>query len=143
MILVAPRVKRVPSLMTRRSFGETFFVTADGNRTMVQIDTGINGLKGTIGRIAFLVSADDVISHTERDDLFEVEDVLNDYNGSATLFVGILILLTLTEFADTYTDAKLLATVRTFEDQRLAFRILCLIKGDVLVTFRAAYSFHG
>ena len=95
------------------------FVAADGNRTVIQVDAGINGLEGAVGWIALLIAADDVIAHTQGDDLFEVENVLDDHDRPAAfligLLVGILVFLTLTEFADTNTDAELLATIRAFE----------------------------
>ena len=88
---------------------------------MVQIDAGIDGLKGTVGGIALLIAANDVVAHAEGDNLFIVEDILDDDDGTAPLFVGmlvgILVLLTLTEFAHTDTDAELLAAVWTLEDQ--------------------------
>ena len=122
-------------------------VTADGDRAMVQINTGIDGLKGSVGGIAFLVAAYHIVAHTEGDDLFVVKHVLDHDNGAAALFVGLLVrmlvFLALTEFAHAHADAKLLATFGTFEDQRLAFRIFRLIKDDVLVTFWTAYSLHG
>ncbi len=95
------------------------FVAADGNRTVIQIDAGINGLEGAVGWIALLIAADDVIAHTQGNDLFEVEDVFDDHDRTAAfligLLVGILVFLTLTEFADTNTDAELFATIRAFE----------------------------
>ena len=76
------------------------FVAADGNRTVIQVDAGINGLEGAVGRIALLIAANDVVAHTQGDDLFEVENVLDDHDRPAAfligLFVGILVFLTLT-----------------------------------------------
>lgn len=81
------------------------------------------------------------------DDLFEVEDILDNHDGTAAFFIGlfvrILVFLTLTEFADAYTDAELLATIRAFEDQRLTCGVLGLVEGDILVTFGASYAFHN
>ena len=98
----------------------TSLVAADGNRTVIQIDAGVNGLEGAVGRIALLIAANDVIAHTQGNDLFEVEDVFDDHDRPAAfligLLVGILVFLTLTEFADTNTDAELLATIRAFEN---------------------------
>ena len=95
-------------------------VAADGNRTMIQIYAGVNGLEGAVGRIALLIAADDVIAHSQGDDLFEVENVLDDHDRPAAfligLLVGILVFLTLTEFADTNTDAELFATIWAFEN---------------------------
>ena len=95
------------------------FVAADGNRTVIQVDAGVNGLEGAVGRIALLIAANDVIAHTQGNDLFEVEDVFDDHDRPAAfligLLVGILVFLTLTEFADTNTDAELFATIRAFE----------------------------
>ena len=95
-------------------------VAADGNRTVIQVDAGVNGLEGAVGRIALLIAADDVITHSQGNDLLEVEDVLDDHDRSAAfligLLIGILVFLTLTEFADTNTDAELFATIRAFEN---------------------------
>ena len=119
---------------------------ADGDGAMVQVDAGIHCLEGAVGRITLLVAAYNVVAHPQGNDLFVVEDVLNDDDGTATLFIGLLvgmvILLTVVELAHTDADAELLAAIRTFEYQRLACFILGLIKDDVLVAFRTSYSFH-
>ena len=114
---------------------------------MIQVDAGVNGLKGAVGWIAFLIATNDIVAHMKGNDLFEMEDILDDHDGTAAFFIGlfvrILVFLTLTEFADAYTDAELLATIRAFEDQRLTCGVLGLVEGDILVTFGASYTFHN
>lgn len=125
----------------------TSFVAANGDGAVIQVDAGINGLKGAVGWIAFLIATNDIVAHMKGNDLFEMEDILDDHDGTAAFFIGlfvrILVFLTLTEFADAYTDAELLATIRAFEDQRLTCGVLGLVEGDILVTFGASYTFHN
>jgi hypothetical protein len=88
---------------------------------VIQIYTGIYCLKGCIGRIALLISADDIITHTERKYLLVMEDVLNHDNRTAAflirLLVRMLVFLTLTQFADTNANTEFLTTVRALEYQ--------------------------
>ena len=125
----------------------TSFVATDGDGAVIQVDAGVNGLKGAVGWIAFLIATNDIVAHMKGNDLFEMEDILDDHDGTAAFFIGlfvrILVFLTLTEFADAYTDAELLATIRAFEDQRLTCGVLGLVEGDILVTFGASYTFHN
>ena len=96
-------------------------VTRDGDGAVVQVDAGVYGLEGAVGGVAFLVAAYHIVAHPEGDDLFVVEHILDDDNRTAAFFIslliGVFVLLTVSQFADTHTDAKLLATVRTLEDQ--------------------------
>ena len=69
----------------------------------------------------------------------------NDHRSAAFLIgllIRMLVFLAVLQFAHANADAKLLATIRTFEDQRLTGFILRFIKGDVLVALRAAYTLH-
>ena len=122
------------------------FVATDGDGAVVQIDTGINGLEGAVGWVAFLIATYHIVAHTEGKHLFEMEHVLDDNDRTTAFFISILIwifiFLTLTKFADAYTDAKLLAAVGALEYQRLTRRIFRLVESDILVAFGAAYAFH-
>jgi hypothetical protein len=53
---------------------------------MVQVYTGVNGLKGTVGRIAFLVTPNHVIAHVQGNDLFEMEHVLDNNDRTTSFF---------------------------------------------------------
>ena len=76
-------------VVLQRVFQFSLLVATDGNRTMVQVDAGVNGLKGTVGSVAFLVSADDIVAHFQRDDLFVVEHVLDHDDRAAVFLVGV------------------------------------------------------
>ena len=123
------------------------FVAAHGNRAVVQVDAGINGLESTVGGVALLVAADDVVAHPEGDDLLVVEHILDDDDGAAALFVGLLvgmlILLTFAQLAHADTDGELLAALGTLEHERLTVGITGLIEGDVVFALRTTDSFHN
>ena len=124
----------------------TALVTAHCDGTVIKVYAGINSLEGAVGRVAFLIAADDIVSHTEGNHLFVVKHVLNDDNGTAAFswpFIGILVLLPFTELADTYSDAELLAALWALEHQRLTSRIYRLVKGDELIAFGTTYALHG
>jgi hypothetical protein len=53
---------------------------------MVQVYTGVNGLKGTVGGIAFLVTPNHVIAHMQGNDLLEMEHVLDNNDRTASFF---------------------------------------------------------
>jgi len=124
----------------------TLLVATDGDGAVVQIDTGINGLERAVGWVAFLIAAYHIVAHAEGEHLFEMEHVLDDNDGAAAFFIGLLvwifIFLTIKKFADTDTDTKLLAAVGALEHQRLTRRIFRLVESDILVAFGAAYAFH-
>ena len=44
-------------------FQTTLFVATNGNRTVIEVDTGIDGLESGVGRIALLIATNDVIAH--------------------------------------------------------------------------------
>ena len=96
-------------------------VAADGESTVIEIDTGVDSLEGAVGWVAFLIATDDIVAHVKGDDLLEVEHVLDDNDGAAAFFIslliGMLVFLTLAELAHADADAKLLATIGTFENQ--------------------------
>ena len=132
---IAKYVLQVPTL-----------VALNADDAMLRVNTGVNGVNGTVDGGAQHFSTKDVVTHVERNDLLVVEDVLYDYN--AALFLGILLFvknfLTLsgTQFADPQAYGKLLAAVLALEDQLLALLILRLIEGDETLTFGTSYSFH-
>jgi hypothetical protein len=53
---------------------------------MVQVYTGVNGLKGTVGGIAFLVTPNHVIAHMQGNNLLEMEHILNHYDRTTSFF---------------------------------------------------------
>jgi hypothetical protein len=69
----------------------------------------------------------------------------DDYRSTTffiSLFIGVLVFLTVLQFAHAHADAKLLATIGTLEDQRLSGFILGLVESDVLVTLWAPHTLH-
>ena len=55
-----------------------FLVTADVEGAVVQVHAGVNSLEGRVDGVAFLVAANDIITHPQRDDLLVVKHVLDD-----------------------------------------------------------------
>ena len=133
-------------IVFQRVFQFALFIAADSDGAVIQIDTGIDGLEGAVGGVALLVATNHIVAHMEGDDLLVMEGVLDDDDRAAACLVGllirVLISLAVAQFAHTHADAKLLAAVRTLEDERLTGRILGFIKGDVLVTLGTTDSFH-
>ena len=123
-----------------------FFVPRDGDGAVVQVDAGVYGLEGAVGRITFLVAANHIVAHPQRKHLFIMEYIFYDDDGSATflirLLVRVFVFLTVTELAYAHADTKFLATIGTFEDQRLTGFILSFVEGDVLVALRTPHAFH-
>ena len=114
---------------------------------MREIHTWINRFKRRVDAVSFLIAAYHVVAHLQRNHLFVVETVFDDHYRSATflisLLVRVLVFLAVVEFAHADADAELLATLRTLENQLLAFFILSFIKDDVIITFRTTDAFHN
>ena len=68
-----------------------------------------------------MITAYYIVSHLQRQHLLIVENIFDNDDGTAgfcsDLFVGLFVALLFAEFRDTYSDAELFATVRTFEYQ--------------------------
>ena len=96
-----------------------FLITTNGDGAMIQVYAGVDSLESSIGRVALLIATYHVVAHLQWDNLLVMEYVFDYNNRAATLFVGlfirILVLLSLTEFAHTNAYAKLLAAVRALE----------------------------
>ena len=120
---------------------------ADIDGAVVQVDAGVDSLEGAVGWIALLITSDDVVSHAQGDDLFVVEHVFDDYNRAAAefvgLFVGVLVFLAVTQFADTHAYGEFLAAVRALEYKRLTSSVAGLVEGNVVLTFGTANTFHS
>lgn len=126
-------------------------VMANIDGTMSEVDAGVDRLDGSVDWISLLVASNDVVAHLQGNDLLEVEHVLDDDNTAKRMVVGRLLsikrcrllLLRLTQFGNTDTNAKLLATLRTLEHERLTSGIAGLIESYVVVAFRTADTLHG
>jgi hypothetical protein len=92
---------------------------------MVQVDTGVNRLKGTVGGITLLIASNDIVTHVQGDDLLEMEYVLDNHDGTASFLSSSLtvvfgefrafLFLGSAKFRHTNAYAKLLATFVAFE----------------------------
>ncbi len=84
------------------------------------VNARVNGFYRSVYRVSFLVSANDVVAHLQRYYLLIVEDVFYNNNASisvlVSIFVGVLLLLSCPELADTNPYSELLAAVRTLKD---------------------------
>ena len=58
----------------------TFLIATDGDGTMIEINAGIYCLESGISGIAFLITTNDVVAHTKRDNLLVMEYVFDDNN---------------------------------------------------------------
>ena len=56
----------------------TFLITTNGDGAMIEIDAGIYCLESGIGGIAFLITTNDVVAHTKRDNLLVMEYVFDN-----------------------------------------------------------------
>ena len=103
-------------------------VAADVDGAVVQVNAGVNGLERRIDGVALLVTANDVVAHMKRNDLFVVENILNNNDAAARGFIhcslaivcvqlGILVFLCVLQLRHTDADAELLATLVTLEYQ--------------------------
>ena len=111
-VVITERIAQLPTLVAR-----------NGDGAVVKIYAGVDSLEGSIDGVALLITANDVITHLQGNDLLVVEHILNDDDATTGavsywfLPVSIFLLLGLTELADTNADAKLLATLVTLEYQ--------------------------
>lgn len=111
-VVITERIAQLPTLVAR-----------NGDGAVVKIYAGVDSLEGSIDRVALLITANDVVTHLQGNDLLVVEHILNDDDATTGavaywfLSVSIFLLLRLTELADTNADAKLLATLVTLEYQ--------------------------
>lgn len=110
------------------------------------IYTWIYGLYGRIDVRALHLATYHIVAHAQRDDLLVVETVLHHHDTALCLLILILIehflLACGLELADTHTDGKLLMALLALEDELLTLDVLCLVEGDVMVTFGTTYAFH-
>ena len=63
-------------------FQSALLVATDIQRAVVQVDAGVNSLKGGVDGIALLISANDVVAHLEGNDLLVVKHILDDGDGA-------------------------------------------------------------
>ena len=60
-------------------------VATDVDGAVVQVDAGVNGFKGCVNGISFLIAADDVVAHVQGDFLLVVKHVLDDDDSAKLL----------------------------------------------------------
>ena len=122
-------------------------VTADGYCTMVDVDARVVGLDGAVDAAVLHVASYGVDAHLKGYGLLVVEDVLYDSYIAVFVALGILfgrvLLLCLAQFGNANAYAELLAALWALEHERLSVGIFLLVECDVVVTFRASYSFHS
>ena len=113
---------------------------------MEHVNTGIHRFNGRVGLAAFHIPAYRVVTHFERNNLLEMEDILDDDDGAVcvviTMLVESLLFLSVAKLRDPHTNTELLMAVRAFEDQCLTIVVSCLVECDELVTLGASHSFH-
>lgn len=127
-------------------FQTAVLVAADGYSAMVDVDARVVGLDGAVNSAILHVASDGVDTHLQGNHLFVVEHVLDDRDVSVFVALGVLFgrvfLMCLAQLGNSYAYAELLAALRALEHKRLSVGIFLLVECDVVVTFRASYSFH-
>ena len=88
---------------------------------MIHVDTWVVGFYGAIHARTLHVSAYHVVAHLQWNNLLVVEYILYHNDRSTAIFVGLLVgiifLLSVSEFRYTYSNTKLLSAFRTLEYQ--------------------------
>ena len=117
-------------------------VATDVDDAMGDINTWVDSFNGTVDAAVFLVTANDVVSHAQRDDLLEVEHVFDDDNRAAAVNIGLLVgvhvvALGVAKLRDTDANAELLTAIGTLKHQRLTRLVERFIKNRELVALRA------
>lgn len=96
-------------------------VSANIDDAVIDVYTRIVGFNGAIDAAAFQVSADDIVSHHERNDLFEMKYIFDNHNGTITLFVGFFVgvffFLAIAQFGYANAYTELLSAIGTFKNQ--------------------------
>ena len=127
-------------------FQTAVLVAADGYGAMVDVDARVVGLDSAVHSAVLHVASDGVDTHLQGNYLLVVEHVLDDRDIAVFVALGIIfgrvLLLCLAQLGNAYAYAELIAALRTLEHKRLSVGIFLLVECDVVVTFRASYSFH-
>ena len=127
-------------------FQTAVLVAADGYGAMVDVDARVVGLDSAVHSAVLHVASDGVDAHLHGNHLLVVEHVLDDRDIAVFVALGVLFwrvfLLCLAQLGNAYAYAELLAALRALEHKRLSVGIFLLVECDVVVTFRASYSFH-
>ena len=86
---------------------------------MSVVNAGVNGFYGSVDRVAFLITSDDIVAHLKRYYLLVVENILDNDNGTQVVVLDkvfwVFFLLSVAEFAFTYPYTKLLVALRTYK----------------------------
>lgn len=127
-------------------FQTAVLVAADGYSAMVDVDARVVGLDGAVHPAVLHVASYGVDAHLQGNHLLVVEHVLDDRDVAVFVALGVLFgrvfLLCLAQLGNAYAYAELLAALWALEHKRLSVGIFLLVECDVVVTFRASYSFH-
>lgn len=127
-------------------FQTAVLVAADGYSAMVDVDARVVGLDSAVHSAVLHVASDGVDAHLQGNHLLVVEHVLDDRDIAVFVALGVLFwrvfLLCLAQLGNAYAYAELLAALWALEHKRLSVGIFLLVECDVVVTFRASYSFH-
>ena len=144
--LVVHEGARIAGAVAEHVFQLALLVAAHVDYAVVHVYARVHGLDGAGYAAAFLVSADGVVAHLQGDDLLVCEHVLDDYDGSVALLVGLFVYLfllaSLAKLRHTHPDAELLVAVGAYENEALALLVFCFVECDEIVAFGATYSFH-
>ena len=144
--LIVHEGARIAWTVTEHILQFALFVAAHVDDAVVHVYAWVHGLDRAVDAAILHISADDVVAHLQWDDLLVCEYVLDDYDGTHAVLIGVLVqLLLLASFAElgyAHADAKLLVAIRANEHETLTSLILSLVEGDEIIAFRATYSFH-
>ena len=120
-------------------FQTAVLVAADGYGAMVDVDARVVGLDSAVHSAVLHVASDGVDTHLQGNYLLVVDIAV--FVALGVLF-GRVLLLCLAQLGNAYAYAELLAALWALEHKRLSVGIFLLVECDVVVTFRASYSFH-
>ena len=127
-------------------FQTAVLVAADGYGAMVDVDARGVGLDSAVNSAVLQEASAGVDPQLQGNYLLVVEHVLDDRDIAVFVAIGVLfgrvLLLCLAQFGNAYAYAELLAALWALEHKRLSVGIFLLVECDVVVTFRASYSFH-
>ena len=146
--LIVDKCSGVARTVAKHIFQLASLVAADVDDAMGDVNTGVHRFDGAVDTAVFLITTDDVVAHAQRDDLLEVEDVLDDDNRAAAVGIGLLVwvhvvALGVAKLRDTDANAELLSAIGTLKHQRLTRLVERFIKNRELVALRAANSLHS
>ena len=113
---------------------------------MVEVERWVATLNRAVNLIPFCVFPNDIISEMQRKYLFEVEHILKDMNGAICVFVylffWILVSLHFVDLRNSEAYSELLSAFWALENELLSVLVFLFVEDNVVIAFRASYSFH-